>query len=96
MTWQPLASAPKDGTPFLASDQRGLMQVCFIKWRSEIVRTTRRFLKQKSEVVREAGHYIAYALPIDGQIAWMGIRDGTYDPTHWMPLPFGPAKDVGV
>lgn len=92
--WRDISSAPRDGTPFLASDENDLIQVCFIEHRPEQRRTKRQWFRDVEVVEREGGHFLFYALPREGGYAALNMRpDHGYRPKYWMdfdelpPLP---------
>ena len=85
--WQPMSTAPKDGSVFLASDENDLLQLCFIEHREERRVTKRDWLGRKTETVeREGGAYLYYALPFDGEYSALNIRGDSYSPKWWMSL----------
>jgi hypothetical protein len=81
--WKPIATAPKDGTHFLA-------------WGVLIAEETDDDRPGWSKPVREENAHIAYWVFDD--FAEFPFRTGTYGKpqnltfTHWMPLPAGPQK----
>jgi hypothetical protein len=75
--WQPIESAPKDGTLFLGATYQWVATIC---WRSD------GYCKLEG---RPIDGYFQHGMGI-GPIA--REFDRTYQPTHWMPLPEPPKQ----
>lgn len=67
MEWQPIETAPKDGTAFLAIEA---------------------FSRVDEEDNLHPGdcEVVKWSKTADGWIAF-GVKLGSFEPTHWMPLP---------
>lgn len=78
MKWQPIETAPKDGTKVLIVNDEGAIDVAgyFEQWNEskEFVRTAK-----DGDVYRTLREECGY---------W--CTDTAYCPTHWMPLPEAP------
>jgi hypothetical protein len=78
MEWQPIETAPKDGTPFLT----------FSTYAADDPREGALGLKSTPVLVMGwmAGDPLPY--PVDEHGDWHDFH--CFDPTHWMPLPEPP------
>lgn len=101
LTWQPIETAPSDGTPFLALNHD---RECYVA-RIEDGR-----LQFRRNFLREESHYRVHDVLISGEPKrllqkinepwpeiWENVwsiwtRGYEYRPTHWMPIP-PPPKD---
>jgi hypothetical protein len=82
MTWQPIETAPRDGTPFLtfSEDAANAPRVGTLGTRSTPVLV----------MAWAAGDKFPY--PVDESGDWHDFH--CYEPTHWMPLPPPPGADT--
>ena len=74
MDWQPIESAPKDGTPVLLFDpvfQRHIGSFVEEWYKTEYVPEHRTYTRQK-------------------WVCWSNRTNLDFKPTHWMPLPEPP------
>lgn len=78
--WQPIESAPKDGTRILAYDPEGL---------DSPVYAVVRWYTYEGEVFEEAGDGL-YRKVIYETSWWDGASYTPFHATHWMPLPSPP------
>lgn len=78
MNWQPIETAPKDGTKVLIVDESGNMDVAIYieEWR------------ERQEFVRSAKDGNVYRT-VREDLGWWD-SDYCIGPTHWMPLPEPP------
>lgn len=100
MNWQPIETAPRDGTLILALCA-GI--VCTIAYRhdtepvyQDIIVWWWPFRKVRSvEVRREKVEYwsiVSLYRKANGRIAWGWDVSPNIDPSHWMPLPPAPSQ----
>ena len=83
MEWQPIETAPKDGTKILVClEDLPRRPLDADQWRSR--RTTAYFLREDPE---DPGDWVL-AVP-----SWAWVHDDDCVPTHWMPLPDPPKDD---
>lgn len=83
--WNPIDTAPKDGTEILA--WRSDAGVMLVKWccAEELMTEQEIRLSGYSDDCLQENHWFwAYFLEVGG------ILDQGEEPTHWMPLPNGP------
>lgn len=80
--WQPISSAPKDGTNILLSNGD---QVAEGQWISDPG-----YIRERRDV---EGYYIGQD-EYDGFEGWMDYDGGMPNPTHWMPLPQAPNPPI--
>ena len=78
MEWQPIETAPKDGTPFLAFSADAFYEP----------REGALGLKSTPMLVMAWLPSGAHPYPCDDAGDWHDFHN--YDPTHWMPLPTPP------
>lgn len=88
--WQPIETAPKDGTRILAygkgtdramwpaHEQMPLMQ-CVIYWSWH-----------DDEIYEDTGNGLFKKVPVRHLEMWKPIGPHFFKPTHWMPLPEPP------
>lgn len=82
-SWQPIETAPKDGTDILAFDPTGGVD-------DEPVYAVVRWYQHRSETFEEAGNGL-YRKVIDDICAfWYGASYTPFRATHWQPLPEPP------
>lgn len=88
--WQPIETAPQDGSMFLALCGR-TVSTCWIVERPEKRETITTgvwpFKTKEERVVRESGFYLEHVTDGGSVIyvnagRWLGMP-----PTHWMPIP---------
>jgi hypothetical protein len=79
MTWQPIETAPKDGTEVLVWCPSAALVPLAMHFSSEEY-----FAREYGDPdYMEAGWYLSYSYPD-------GLPECTWEPTHWMPLPEPP------
>ncbi len=95
--WQPIETAPKDGTEFLAKQDGEIYHAKFQADGRFVFRThtlweprEHRLIKVKVEVDGEGVD--AQVLPNEGPVEFLHswtywTRGGNFWPTHWMPMP---------
>jgi hypothetical protein len=78
MEWQPIETAPKDGTRVLIVNEEGLIDAAIFiqEW------------TEREEWVRKAKDGDVYRTVREDTGYW--LTDIAYCPTHWMPLPKAP------
>ena len=81
MDWQPISTAPKDGTKVLIVNEYGGIDVAGYveEWR------------ERTEFVRHAKDGDVYRTVREECGYWES--ETAYCPTHWMPLPPTPSED---
>lgn len=82
MTWQPIETAPRDGTAFLTFSEDAHRE----PKKSAIGYSGTAML------VMAWAHFDKEPTPIDESGDWHAIND--WVPTHWMPLPEPPSEDT--
>jgi hypothetical protein len=80
MKWQPIETAPKDGTPFLTFSRDAYMEP-----REGALGT-----RSTPMLVMAWTGSDRYPYPVDECGDWHDFH--CYEPTHWMPLPAGPEE----
>lgn len=79
MNWQPIETAPKDGTEILVYVRGDSLFPTAAAYKS-----ARYFDKEYGDPdYMEEGWYWAFGYPSD-------FHEGTIEPTHWMPMPEPP------
>jgi len=82
MEWQPIETAPKDGTKVLIVNSDGAIDVAgyVVQW------------DEHSELVRKARDGDVYRTVREDTGYW--DTETAYWPTHWMPLPEAPNAEI--
>jgi hypothetical protein len=88
MSWQPIETAPKDGSRVLA--WRADAGVMFAEWRSVADRMTTRDIEREIEESERIGESADWLDQEDWFCEEGGRMEGNEAPTHWMPLPEPP------
>ena len=84
MEWQPIETAPKDGTLIILwNSTKGLNRAYFGSWR---VDSSEEHLEDSSLANWFDDSYDDFSL---------GYSSLPLNPTHWMPLPPPPSKPIG-
>jgi len=79
MTWQPIETAPKDGTEVLCWCPSAAMVPVVMHFSS-----AEYFEREYGDAEYiEEGWHLSYSYP-------NGLAECTWEPTHWMPLPEPP------
>lgn len=90
MGWQPIETAPKDGTDVLIWKDMGDTPVVHIAW------------YRSKEEWEDSGKYCGFCETIEEWEGWWSYTensvsqsklDGHHAPTHWMPLPAAPGSE---
>lgn len=81
-SWQPIETAPKDGTVVLLTDSSFVAAGFYASWGT---RHPWRFIDSTSEAITCCCDHEE-----PGRIFSNGWMDGPDGPTHWMPLPEAP------
>lgn len=88
--WQPIATAPRDGRPFLALNND---MECHVSKIDEYGRILRRSHQQRwsQSFLVEAGRKWLESEEFNFDTHWsIWTRGYEFNPTHWMPLPSPP------
>jgi hypothetical protein len=84
MEWQPIETAPRDGTRILVADNDG--NRCIAKYVEDF--------HERQKFVRKAKDGDVYRTVREDYGYWDMETDALYLPHHWMPLP-DPPKQAG-
>lgn len=86
MTWQPIETAPKDGTRILCyfPDEFAMHNNLFAEERKKMN-------QEMFKILTVAWNYYGWELDPDGSTEFRYTIEGK--PTHWMPLPEAPKKE---